>query len=394
MSVLTPTATAFEAMSTRPEIDASRNTDLDEATRSLIAITKGLESAYAALERRAEHVEAELERTNRELSAILDALPCGVVVRDRTGRISRTNRAALELLGSDDTELASNATLAALEADPGATLDVGTGANEQRLHSRAATVVDDAGDEAGSLLIVDDRTELEALTARLLVQDKMAALGTLAAGIAHEIRNPLNAIGGFAGLLEGRLDDAGLRRWAELIGRGSREIDSIVTGLVTMAGGGSLASTQVDARALVDAAVAQVAAHTEAPNRWTIESDVQVEALVGDEVKLRQALRNLVDNAKTAQPDGGAIRVTVAGDANGWTLTVEDDGPGVPNELRARVLEPFYTSRAEGTGLGLALTHTIAELHGGSIEIGDATEPLSGAAFRIHVPHSPIARQA
>ena len=81
-------------MTAHGEIDANRTSDLDEATRSLIAITKGLESAYAALERRAERVEAELERTNRELSAILDALPCGVIVRDRTGRVSRTNRAA------------------------------------------------------------------------------------------------------------------------------------------------------------------------------------------------------------------------------------------------------------------------------------------------------------
>jgi len=393
VSLLTDENTALlDAMSSHGELDASRTTDLDETARSLIAITKGLESAYAALERRAERVEAELERTNRELSAILDALPCGVVVRDRTGRVSRTNRAALELLGAADHEAGESTTLAALEARPGETITVNDGASEQRLHSRAATVVDDAGDEAGSLLIVDDRTELESLTARLLVQDKMAALGTLAAGVAHEIRNPLNAIGGFAGLLESRLDDEGLRRWAELIGRGSREIDSIVTGLVTMAGGGSLAAQRIDARALVDAAVAQVAAHTDAPDRWTIERRVEIDALAGDEVKLRQALRNLVENARTVQPDGGTIRLTVRAEGSGTLLLVEDDGPGVPPELRARVLEPFYTSRAEGTGLGLALTHTIAGLHGGSVEIGDADAPLSGAAFRIHLPNSPIAR--
>lgn len=396
MNALVAAITDRRTMGASHDADANRTADLDDATRALIAITKGLEAAYAALERRAERVEAELAHTNRELSAILEALPCGVVVRGVDGSVARTNRAATELLGADREALDASCILRALESAPGETVDVEVDGERRRLHSRGATVVASDGGEAGSLVIVDDRTELEALSARLLVQNKMAALGTLAAGIAHEIRNPLNAIGGFAGLLESRLEDAALARWAELIGRGSREIDSIVTGLMTMAGGEGVAATRIDARELVDSAVAQVAAHTESPGRWNIACQVEVDAFEGDDVKLRQALRNLVENAKTAQPEGGSILVRVARVAaeRAIVIEVQDDGPGVPHELRARVLEPFYTSRAEGTGLGLALTHTIAELHGGSVHIDDAEAPLGGARFRIHLPDSSQRRQA
>lgn len=379
---------------------ATSNGDLDDATHMLVAITQRLEGAYEALEQRAQRVEAELERTNRELAAILDALPTGVIVRDGSSAVVRSNRAATELLGAAHTALAGSAALAALESAPGETVSVSlTGPDgqivERRLHSRAANVIGQASEPIGTLVIVDDRTELDALTDRLLVQDKMAALGTLAAGIAHEIRNPLNAIGGFAGLLEKRLDEPTAVRWAGLIGQGSREIESIVTGLVTMAGGESVVASTVSAHELVEAAVDRVLAHTDGASSWSIERDVRVDSIDGDEVKLRQALRNLVDNALVVQPDGGRVVVRVAPASDGSPaveISVEDDGPGVPAELRKRVLEPFYTSRAEGTGLGLALTHTIVQLHGGSLSIGDASSPLSGARFSLRIPNSPTGR--
>ncbi|QDU86484.1 Sporulation kinase E [Planctomycetes bacterium Pla163] len=393
-----PLATGTSAADAAARSNA--NGDLDDATRTLVAITHGLKSAYEALEQRAQRVEAELERTNRELAAILEALPTGVIVRDGRGTVVRSNRAATELLGATHESLTASEALAALENAPGATVPVTvTGSDgepvERRLHSRAANVIGQAGEPIGTLVIVDDRTELDALTERLLVQDKMAALGTLAAGIAHEIRNPLNAIGGFAGLLEKRLDEPTAVRWAGLIGQGSREIESIVTGLVTMAGGESVVATTVSAHELVEAAVDRVLAHTDGASAWSIERDVRVDTLEGDEVKLRQALRNLVDNALVAQPDGGRIVVRVAPASDGSDavdISVDDDGPGVPAELRKRVLEPFYTSRAEGTGLGLALTHTIVQLHGGSLSIKDASSPLTGARFSLRIPNSPTGR--
>jgi len=381
------------------------NADLDDAARAFSVITEGLERAYAALEQRALRVEAELARTNRELeqtvrqlehtvreldevgralSAILESLPTGVVVRDASGRVVRTNPAAQALLGSRSDELtrleAARGTTARFTCDDGTT---------KRVHVRTARVVGEGGANLGALTILDDRTEVEELSARLHVQDKMTALGTLAAGIAHEIRNPLNAIGGFANLLEKRLDDSTLVRWASLIARGAHEIDGIVTGLVTMASPEALEASSVDTHELVERAVQQAMEHRDAPERWRIETTVALARLRGDAVKLRQALKNLIANAADAQPNGGVIKVEIAARGDDHVLLVEDDGPGVPCELRSKILEPFFTTRAEGTGLGLALTHTIAQLHGGSVSIGDARPPLHGASFLVRFPTTP-----
>jgi two-component system, NtrC family, sensor histidine kinase HydH len=108
---------------------------------------------------------------------------------------------------------------------------------------------------------------------------------------------------------------------------------------------------------------------------------------------VRQALRNLVANALQAQPEGGVVAVSIALDAGDVVLRVQDAGPGIPNHLRARIAEPFFTTRAEGTGLGLALVHSIAELHGGRLEISSAAAPLGGADVAFRIPYQPASRE-
>jgi signal transduction histidine kinase len=109
-------------------------------------------------------------------------------------------------------------------------------------------------------------------------------------------------------------------------------------------------------------------------------------AFAGDYIKLRQALRNLIANAIQAQPDGGSVHVEARLENGEVVLAVSDAGPGIPKEALARVLEPFFTTRAEGTGLGLALVNTIARLHGGRVEVSREPAPLGGAHIQIHVP--------
>ncbi|MEZ5977615.1 MAG: ATP-binding protein [Planctomycetota bacterium] len=387
-------------MNTRVE-HGGDTADLDAAAQLFSSIAEELKGTYAAIERRAERVEAELARTNKELerkvreldevgralAAILECLPTGVVVRDADGVVARTNPAAEELLAGDVSRLGE------LECAAGsvATFAHADG-RKRRVQVRLADVRGADGTSLGSLVILDDRTEVERLASRLHVQDKMAAIGTLASGIAHEIRNPLNAIAGFATLLESRLDDEQLGHWASLVSAGAFEIDSIVTGLVTMASPEALEASRVEVREVVDAAVEQALGRRADRALWPIEVDVRTEYVRGDAVKLRQALRNLISNAADVQRDGGAIRVLVEEDGDDVLLTVDDDGPGVPQELRSRILEPFFTTRAEGTGLGLALTHTIAQLHGGVVEIDDAAAPLRGARFRIRIPQPTTGR--
>ena len=148
---------------------------------------------------------------------------------------------------------------------------------------------------------------------------------------------------------------------------------------------------QLDPYLLVDSAVA--AAKSGMPDdgaAWTVDVESDVPPYVGDRIKLRQAVRNLVANAMDIQPDGGRVAVRQFLDGDTVVIRVTDAGPGIPEHLRGRLLDPFFTTRAEGTGLGLALVSTIAQLHGGSLEIGSDKSELGGAEFSLRIPLSPV----
>ena len=121
----------------------------------------------------------------------------------------------------------------------------------------------------------------------------------------------------------------------------------------------------------------------------TIHADAP--PFLADRIKLRQALRNLIANAAEVQPNGGSIDISLAVVDDEVVVCVRDAGPGIAPELRARVLDPFFTTRPEGTGLGLALVATIARMHAGRIDVEIAPPPLGGAEFTLHVPFLPAA---
>ena len=228
---------------------------------------------------------------------------------------------------------------------------------------------------------------------RLHGLDKLAALGNMAGGIAHELRNPMNAIKGFAGLLHERLaQDSKERRWAGLIVAGVSEADAILTNLLSLARPDRLVLETIDGVELGRAALEAVFSDPAlAPKRerWGVEffnSPAPLPPFVGDRLKLRQALRNLLANALEAQPLGGAVRVVLRIDADEVSLTVDDAGPGLALEIEAKVLEPFFTTRPEGTGLGLAFVRQVAELHGGRVEVHGRASALGGARFVLRFP--------
>jgi len=387
--------------------------DVKDAMQTLSRLGSDLLESYETLSRRAAHVEDELCRANaelerkvgeldavsRDLAAILDALPTGVVVRDAAGRVLRVNDAALEILGSTEHELLANDLGARAEAEATAggwqQSEVLVAGGERRvLATRQSAIARGAArGPTGTVQILDDRTELVELTERLHRLDKLAALGNMAGGIAHEIRNPMNGIKGFAALLAARLEHGTREReWAGLIVEGVSEAERILSSMLTLARPDGLVAEEIDPARLVDDAVALALADfggvggPDATARWEVATECSAAPFAGDRIKLRQALRNLIANALDAQPEGGALRVSIRTDSQDVEVRVSDGGPGVPAELRRRILEPFFTTRADGTGLGLALVSKIAQLHGGSLDLAPSPGPLGGAEFLIRFP--------
>jgi signal transduction histidine kinase len=377
---------------------AAETPELAGALHALSSISENLLSSYAALAERAERMDRELAAANEQLEAVLRALPTGVVVRDAAGRILRANPAACAILGASEAELVAAGTHALLLERPGSrpTREIARADGSLRtVEQRCSSIRTLAGGSAGTVEILDDRTEVARLTERLHSLDKMAALGTLAAGIAHEIRNPLNAVRGFAELLRrDRTVDAARARWAGHICEGVDEADAIISSLLSFGAPERLRRETIEATELIGSAIALARRSLPGggdPALWRIESETDCPVFLGDRIKLRQALRNLVANALEVQPRGGRVHVACSLRGGEVVFDVRDAGPGIAPGLRRRVADPFFTTRAEGTGLGLALVHTIAELHGGRLEISPTPAPRQyggGAHLILTLPYS------
>lgn len=381
-------------------LPALEHADLAQVATELSAISENLLASYGRLARHAERVEGELVVANAELArrvaevdalrlhldAVRRALPCGVVVFRADGSVASANPRALELLGCEESDLArtGGSLLAA------ATREESLHEHDLRDGTRRVLAVRRSPMPCGtgSVVTIDDRTEERRLTAELASTSKMVALGTMAGGIAHEVRNPLNAVRGFASLLCRELDGTGrAHRFATRIQQGVDEVDAIVASLLGFAKPERLVREDVDVAELVGESVALALQELSGEaRRWTVETRVEVPVLRADRIKVRQALRNLVANAIQSQPTGGRVVVEVRDSGDAVELRVHDAGPGLAPALRGRAGEPFLTTRAEGTGLGLALVHAIAAVHGGRFEILGAPGPLGGADARLRIP--------
>jgi signal transduction histidine kinase len=232
------------------------------------------------------------------------------------------------------------------------------------------------------------RQELQAKNRELERRERLAALGEMAAGVAHEIRNPLGGIGLYASLLERDLED---RPQAQDIVRrislGVRNMETVVGDILAFASESEPHCRPTQLADLLDAALTQTA-----PQARALGIDVDVDEAAADLVlhcdgpRIERALMNLMLNALDAVGEGGQVWIrTEAAENDGLVpLIVEDNGPGVPAEIVHRIFNPFFTTKDSGTGLGLAIAHRIAESHGGRLTVGQGR--CGGAAFRLYVP--------
>jgi two-component system NtrC family sensor kinase len=265
-----------------------------------------------------------------------------------------------------------------------------------RLHEGAARIA--AGD-LGARIDVDTPDEFGALAGQfnamteslrahqeqLVQSEKLAGIGRLAAGVAHEINNPLAVILGYVRLLQ-RKAEGGVAEDLRVVEDETVRAKLIVDGLLDLSRPLASAPEPVDLRALCDEVVARL---REVGALEGVAVEVAGEGRVqGHPQKLRQVILNLVRNAAEAGGVGGRVVVRVeAAPGGGASLTVDDTGPGLAPEARARLFEPFFTTKESGTGLGLAVSQGIVRAHGGELEAGAA--PAGGARFTVRLPPAP-----
>lgn len=229
---------------------------------------------------------------------------------------------------------------------------------------------------------------------RLHRAERLAAVGQLAAGVAHEIRNPLTAIRSTMQYLLRGLDPSEPKHQLieELLSEVDR-INSTVGGLLSLSRSGELRRAEID---LLDPLTRAVQLLRARAGEQGVEIAASLPpppvAVLGDAGQLKQVFLNLLLNAVQSMPDGGTVRVTVAAGpprsvaaAGGWaTVRIADTGPGIPRDRLRRIFDPFYTTKSDGTGLGLAICHGIVEQHQGEIEI--ESEEGCGTSVSVRLP--------
>jgi two-component system, NtrC family, sensor histidine kinase PilS len=353
--------------------------------------------------RKLARTEIDLERLSALNQDIVQSLLSGLMVVDPSGNVSLLNPVARKILGVEQPE-GSGLTVA--EVFPGL---VGmldeleregykrteieheiAGGDQQIPVGVTLSVLRSAdGETAGTLVHMQDLTERKKMEESIKRAEKMAALGEMAAGMAHEIRNPLASVSGAVQVLKedeqiGEED----RRLMGIIHRETRRLDELLSDFLAFARPKEPQKTACDLKDLVDDTVS-VFVRTFQKKRPDVTTELSPVRARVDPDQLRQVLWNLLTNAAEAVSSGGKLLVKLSADSDPKEsghviLEVWDDGPAIDPGIRSRIFDPFFTTKERGSGLGLATVSRIVEAHEGSISIDCPGE--EGNRFIVRLP--------
>jgi PAS domain S-box-containing protein len=392
--------------------DAFMAASMQGVIEKLRAQEKELARLHLAAQERAQESERLTEEVTRNM-------PTGLLLVNATGAIGTANPAAEQALGMRPLQYRSYKEILGSDSDltqlltaclrEGKTFHRGEvehltkdgevrrlGVTISPIYRRARnTATPHAADRgapemkiSGALCLMSDLTELTALQKQIRWKENLAALGEMSAGIAHEFKNALATISGYAQMIRSEAKPGDIHESAERILDQTRSLTHVVTEFLRFAKPLEICYETVVMQTLVERVAEDL--HETFP-QCTVECEGAFLELPGDEALLRQALLNLTRNAAEAGRDAGhAARVVLAGSieelgGRKWQrICVADNGPGIPEHDLPKIFLPFYTTKSEGTGLGLAVVQKVALQHGGSIEARN--RQAGGAEFLLWLP--------
>lgn len=366
---------------------------LKEAFETLNRSTEKLTGAYESLQGETAGLRLQLAESGAFLRDIIDGLSSAVIVTDMENRVILHNAESARR-GFDDGSQIAGWLASVCEGIHAGKRGVGEwkGVGDEVFEVSMTRFHPGDGGPGGQIFVIADITELVRLKKQATRTEKLQALGEMAAGLAHEIRNPLGGMELFASILRRELegDDEKLRLLNH-ISYGIQSVNNVIGNVLLFTKEIKPARKEFDLKRLVEDILEFTGAVFE-KSRVTVKAILPDKPLpvTADEGLIRQLMLNLVRNAIQAMPDGGefGIRLTVAGNAvnrkGNVEIIVSDTGPGVPAKVRDRIFDPFFTTKDSGAGLGLAITSQIAQAHGGYIDLLDTSE--GGARFMISLP--------
>jgi two-component system, NtrC family, sensor histidine kinase HydH len=379
---------------------------------SMQGVIQKLRDQEKELERLHRVEKERAEQTERLSEEVTRNMPAGLLVVNATGIISSANPAAEHVLGirglsfrrySEALDEGSELTALLAECLKNGKIfrraevhHSSPGGEARRLGITISPIRRDEGQINGAICLLSDLTELAALQQQVQLKENLAALGELSAGIAHEFKNALATISGYAQLIRSEAPEGEARDYAEHILEQTRNITHVITEFLKYARPLDISTENVPLLPIIERVVSEVG---EALPKIRIRCEGPFGSVAGDEGLLRQAFLNLARNA--AEACAGAVnggRVLIRGEAvrqneNGFQrVTVFDNGAGIPSDVREKLFRPFFTTKANGTGLGLAVVQKIIVQHGGQVRARNRTE--GGAAFIVTLPMSSAVPEA
>jgi two-component system, NtrC family, sensor histidine kinase HydH len=355
-----------------------------------------------------------LEDMQAYTSLLIAKLPVGVIATDANGRISTWNQAITQLTGigpsratgkkpSDilpeqlvvffqtEEPAASEITVPVMERNVRITF----GTRRCELLCHPLTITDSEQQYMGKVLLISDVTEIKSLEQKMRENERLAAVGRMAGGVAHEVRNPLSSIKGLALLLKNKFP-AGSKEQdtAALLIQETERMNRTIAEMLSFTRPPVLRLGKVDLVELLGRSLELIKAEA-MENRiaTALETQQDLFPVLGDVDRLQQVMMNVLLNAMQAMEGGGRLLVTLANsmDQQRVEVRISDTGQGIAPELLSQIFYPYFTTKPGGTGIGLAISQKIVADHGGSIEV--ESEPGKGTTVILHLPvyHSPSA---